>query len=403
MSKPPYRVPLVAETAQEPRNGLVVASTFSGGGGSCYGYELAGYTVAWANEMVQASRDTYRANHPHTVLDPHDIRLVQPQDVLDAAGLAPGELDLLDGSPPCQSFSMAGRRSGGWGKTIKHGDGTEQISDDLFFEFIRLLEGLQPRTFVAENVRGLVTGVAKGQFKRILAGLKAPGYRVGARLLDASWLGVPQARHRLIFVGVREDLGLAPVFPRPLPYQYTLRDALPELHSDDYISMQYGPKNPVRQSSADSPAPTAMASGLGGVRHGQFFLNTVEPETRLTGKQARIAAQLRPGQNGSEVTGGSWFSTHRDQWDAPASTVLAQDGGAACNNIHPDQTRRMSIAELRRICGFPDDYVLTGTYAEQWARLGNAVPPPMTAAVASVLRDEVLLPDTGGAVIKEFQ
>jgi len=331
MSKPPYRVPLVAETALEPRNGLTVASTFSGGGGSCYGYELAGCTVGWANEMVAESRDTYRVNHPGTILDPRDIRQVQPQDVLDALGLRPGELDLLDGSPPCQSFSLAGSRTKGWGKKLSHADGTEQVSDDLFFEFARLLKDLQPKTFVAENVKGMVIGAAKGQFKRILVALKVAGYRVEARLLDASWLGVPQARQRLIFVGVRDDLGMAPVFPRPLPYQYTLRDALPELDAQDYLAMQFGPKNPIHRSSVEEPAPTVMASGMGGVGSHQLFLNT-------------------------------------------------------------DQPRRLSIAELRRVCGFPDDYVLTGTYAQQWARLGNAVPPPMTAAVASVLRDAVLLP-----------
>jgi len=96
----------------------------------------------------------------------------------------------------------------------------------LFFEFIRLLDGLKPRVFVAENVSGLVKGVAKGVFLEILAKLKACGYRVGVKVLDAQWLGVPQARQRTIFIGVREDLGKPPVFPKPLPYRYTMREAL---------------------------------------------------------------------------------------------------------------------------------------------------------------------------------
>ena len=101
-----------------------------------------------------------------------------------------------------------------------------QRTDDLFFEYARLLKGLLPKCFVAENVSGLVKGVAKGYFLEILAALKGSGYRVEAGLLDAQWLGVPQTRQRLIFVGVREDLGLPPAFPRPLPYRYSVREAL---------------------------------------------------------------------------------------------------------------------------------------------------------------------------------
>jgi len=389
MSKPPYRVPLVAETALEPHNGLMVASTFSGGGGSCYGYELAGYTVGWANEMVAESRDTYRANHPGTILDPRDIRQVQPQDVLDALGLRPGELDLLDGSPPCQSFSLAGSRTKGWGKKLSHADGTEQVSDDLFFEFARLLKGLQSRTFVAENVKGMVTGAAKGQFKRILVALKNAGYRVEARLLDASWLGVPQARQRLIFVGVRNDLGMAPVFPRPLPYRYTLRDVLPELHPDTQMIV----KNPKADfvpewGSLDHPSKTIMA---GVELNPRISGRVIEPETWSKGKTGEIAAQLLPGQSGDEITGSGYWQLHRLHPDEPVPTVSAHWGGGSTNQIHPNEPRQLSIAELRRVCGFPDDYVLTGTYAQQWARLGNAVPPPMAAAVGASLRDHVLL------------
>ncbi len=124
-----------------------------------------------------------------------------------------GELDLFDGSPPCASFSTAGKREAGWGKVKDYSD-TKQRTDDLFLEYVRLLRGLQPKVFVAENVSGLVKGVAKGYFLEILAALKASGYRVTCRVLDAQWLGVPQQRQRTIFVGVREDLGLDPVHPK---------------------------------------------------------------------------------------------------------------------------------------------------------------------------------------------
>ena len=113
--------------------------------------------------------------------------------ILKAIGLKAGEIDAMEGSPPCASFSTAGKREKHWGKAKKYSD-TVQRTDDLFFEYVRLIDGLKPRAFVAENVSGLVKGVAKGWFLEILAKLKACGYRVECRLLDAQWLGVPQAR-----------------------------------------------------------------------------------------------------------------------------------------------------------------------------------------------------------------
>ena len=212
-----YRVPSLEEVRRVPWNGYVVASLFAGGGGSSTGYRMAGYRVAYANDVVEEARATYRANcADYTAIDGTDVREVRGPAILDAVEAVTGrrELDVLDGSPPCQAFSTAGPRDRTWGLEVAHADGTQQRSDDLFYEYARLLAELRPKAFVAENVAGLVRGVARGYFKRILAALKEPGYRVEARLLDAQWLGVPQARQRLIFVGVREDLGLG---ARPSP------------------------------------------------------------------------------------------------------------------------------------------------------------------------------------------
>ena len=215
--KPPYRVPTMTEIAALKPNALRAVSTFSGCGGSCLGFEMAGYRVAWGNEFIPAAAATYILNHPDTILDTRDIRSVQPSEILEATGLAVGELDVFEGSPPCASFSTAGKRARDWGKVKDYSD-TRQRTDDLFFEYARLLEGLKSRVFVAENISGLVKGVAKGYFIEILAKLKACGYRVSCKVLDAQWLGVPQARQRTIFIGVREDLGKEPVFPKPMPY-----------------------------------------------------------------------------------------------------------------------------------------------------------------------------------------
>ncbi len=172
LDKPAYRVPSMSEIAALPWNGFNVISTFSGCGGSSLGYKMAGFRVLWANEFIPAAQETYRANHPATILDTRDIRKVTVESVLEATGLKAGELDLFDGSPPCASFSTSGLREKAWGKVKDYSD-TKQRVDDLFYEYTRLLKGLQPKVFIAENVSGLVKGTAKGQFIEILTALRA--------------------------------------------------------------------------------------------------------------------------------------------------------------------------------------------------------------------------------------
>src|SRR4051812_4708676 len=115
VSKPPYKVPTMADIRALPWNGYRVVSLFSGGGGSCTGYAMAGFKICFASEFIEEAAKTYRANHPDTILDTQDIRTVTADDILTATGLSIGELDLLDASPPCSSFSTAGARERGWG------------------------------------------------------------------------------------------------------------------------------------------------------------------------------------------------------------------------------------------------------------------------------------------------
>lgn len=386
--RPPYRIPSMDEIRAIPWNGYRVASTFSGCGGSSLGYRLAGFRVVWASEFVDAARETYVANaSPETIVDGRDIRLVTAGEIVAATGVAVGALDLLDGSPPCASFSTAGKREAGWGKVRKYSD-TEQRTDDLFGEFVRILAGLRPRTFVAENVSGLVKGVAKGYFLEILAALKGAGYRVACRLLDAQWLGVPQSRVRTIFVGVRDDLGLEPRHPSPLPYRYAVRDALPGiLRTGGVRSTGYGAG---KLRGADEPIATIMAGG-GGMNTSQFGVEAETDFSRFAvGREAR---RLRPGE-----LSGRYFSLVRPDPNRPSPTIQASHGEKSIASVtHPSGRRKLSIAELRRLCGFPDDFVLTGTYQQQWERLGRAVPPPMMERVAATVRDEILRPADGRA------
>jgi DNA (cytosine-5)-methyltransferase 1 len=374
MNKPLYRIPLMTEIAALPWNGFNAISTFSGCGGSSLGYKMAGYRVLYANEFIPAAQETYRANHKGTLLDTRDIRKVQPRDILDAIGKNPGELDLMDGSPPCASFSTAGKREAGWGQVKKYSD-TKQRTDDLFFEFTRLLTGIQPKVFVAENVSGLVKGTAKGYFLEILAALKECGYRVKCKVLDAQWLGVPQSRQRTIFVGVRNDLAADPAHPSPLPYRYTVRDALPWI-----VKAVQDPKGQFAiQEASDKPVFWIKAGSASHVY--------VEAESDISRYcTGREWDKLAPGEQSDR-----YFNLVKAHPDKPVPTICSSHGsGSIASVTHPTEKRKFAIAELKRLCGFPDDFVLTGSYAQQWERLGRAVPPVMMSHIAATVRDKIL-------------
>jgi DNA (cytosine-5)-methyltransferase 1 len=379
--KPKYQIPSMSDIEQLPWNGLNAISTFSGCGGSSLGYKMAGFRVLWASEFVPAAQETYRANHKDTILDTRDIRKVQPQDILEAIGMQSGEIDLLDGSPPCASFSTSGKRETGWGRIKDYSD-TRQRTDDLFFEFARLVQGIQPKVFVAENVSGLVKGVAKGYFLEILSSLKNCGYKVSAKLLDAQWLGVPQMRQRLIFVGVRNDLGVEPQHPKPLPYRYSLRDAIPWIVSEK----RSGKLNNWQPS--DQPANCIVASGADRSESAYFSGGTyIEAETDIS--RYAIGEEWEKLQQGEESD--RYFNLKRSNVDTPSQAILASHGNPSTAGVtHPTEKRKFSIAELKRICSFPDDFVLTGTYEQQWERLGRAVPPIMMRAIAQTIVDKVL-------------
>jgi DNA (cytosine-5)-methyltransferase 1 len=371
--------------------GLVAASTFSGCGGSSLGYRMAGFSVRYANEFVEAARDTYAANQsPATFLDGRDIRTVTGAEILEYCG---GSVDLLDGSPPCSDFSTAGKREKGWGKVKQYSD-TEQRVDDLFFEFARLVREVQPRCFVAENVSGLVKGSAKGYFKLILAALRDCGYRVEAKLLTASWLGVPQARQRLIFVGVRADQGFDPIFPKPLPYQYTVREAI---CPDEPLLAVYDTMGTVggfakATDTTDTPSQTITTQTH---LHYQLFGGAKlekDPETGqnlVFTKYSIYETWKRLGIG--ESPSGSYFNLIRTNPDRPAPTIAASHGSpGVASAAHWEIPRKFSLGECRRLCSFPDDFILTGDYAQRWERLGRAVPPVMMSHIAAGLRDALL-------------
>jgi DNA (cytosine-5)-methyltransferase 1 len=181
-----------------------VFSCFACGGGSSMGYKLAGFDVIGVNEIDPKMMDAYKTNHnpKYAFLEPiqtFKLRNDLPQDLFN--------LDILDGSPPCSSFSMAGDREEKWGVEKKFREGQqEQILDTLFFDFIDLAKKLQPKVVVAENVKGLLLGNAKSYVLKIYEEFEKAGYYVKHWLLDSSRMGVPRRRERVFFLAIRKDL-----------------------------------------------------------------------------------------------------------------------------------------------------------------------------------------------------
>lgn len=348
-----YAVPDMKQVnAVRGTNGYKVISTFSGCGGSCLGFEMAGYEIVWANEFIEEARNTYALNHPDTILNGQDIREITPAQILKETNLT--EIDVLEGSPPCASFSMAGSREKAWGKEKKYSDSVQR-ADDLFFEYSRIIKGLQPKVFVAENVTGLVRGKAIGYFKEILTELRSAGYMVGAKVLDASYLGVPQARQRLIIIGVRNDLvdkfGVVPTFPNPMTTRYTLRDVL-DINSE-----------PITHDPETGHDITLDRYALG-----------------REWDKIRVAEQST-----------KYFQLVRPALDKPIGTITATGGNVGAAGVtHPTQKRKFTLQELRLLSSFPADFQLTGTFEQRWERIGRSVPPLMMKAIAETVRVAIL-------------
>lgn len=181
-----------------------VFSCFACGGGSTMGYKLAGFDVLGCNEIDPTIIEVYKLNHNPKYAYCEGIQTFKLRNDLPEELYS---LDILDGSPPCSSFSMAGNREKDWGKNKKFREGqSNQVLDTLFFDFIDLAEKLQPKVVIAENVKGLLLGNAKSYVRQIYKDFDRAGYIVQHFLLDASKMGVPQRHERVFFIALRKDL-----------------------------------------------------------------------------------------------------------------------------------------------------------------------------------------------------
>jgi|TARA_Y100000310_G_scaffold90528_3_gene87832 DNA (cytosine-5)-methyltransferase 1 len=320
-----------------------VISTFSGVGGSSLGYKMAGLNVIAAVEFLDYQAKTYRANHINTKLYEGNIRDINPLEMLTELGLKSGELDILDGSPPCSAFSTAGKREAGWGKAKKYGNRV-QVVDDLFFEYIRFVQKMQPKVFVAENVSGLIKGSAKGYFKEIFNLLITCGYNVKAKVINAKYYGVPQSRERLIFIGVRKDLNILPSYPMASNNVITLNKAFHNIVNTKKDLMQ----SDIRKYAIYKEA------------------------LKITKKSNKYMSLVKQSPN------------------KPSDCLTATAGNlGAASVIHWDN-RKFTVPECKSIGSFPSDFELVGSWGENTEAIGRAVPPLMMCAIAKNIKENIL-------------
>jgi DNA (cytosine-5)-methyltransferase 1 len=307
-----------------------VISTFAGCGGSSLGYSAAGFLELLAVEIEPNAASTFRRNFPDVAVFEGDIAQLTVAAILNECGLEVGQLDVLDGSPPCQGFSTAGLRI------------MEDPRNQLFREYVRLLRGLQPKAFLMENVSGMVKGPMREIFVEILKELKASGYRVRAMLMDAQWYGVPQIRKRMIFLGIREDLGIEPEFPAPERFRVTCRDAIGHI-------------------PAGQPGPH-------------------HPRVLEAWRLAKPHQDLRK----SRMKAGSYQSAKLDP-TRPSRTQTA-------SHMHWrwDVARQLTRDEAALLMSFPSQFHFHASRNDYTRRIGNAVPPLLAEALALALRKAIL-------------
>ena len=294
-------------------------SLFTGLGGSSLGVKKAGFQELLAVEWNKSARDIYKLNFPDVPVEGWDISSISGAQLLERINLKPGELDYLETSPPCQDLSSANTKN------------FNPVSNrnSLFRKTLQLIGETQPKVFTIENVPGLLRKKNKSFLKKVIDDLSQLNYQWEIRVLKAEEFGVPQARRRVIIVGVRRDIfnWLRPIdlFPQP--------------------DLEH-----VKDMNLAKILPEVMAFSPGQFQD-KVKLANLKPVCTIT------------------RTASLWF--------------YDKDG----------KRRRPTIEELKKLFTFPDSFKFTGTFLQQWAGLGNCVPPELAFAVASHLKNNILTPD----------
>lgn len=403
MSYQKYYVKDVKEKSSEKLFNVI--SCFAGGGGSSTGYRLAGANILLINEFVEEAISTYQANFPDTNVLVDDIKKYTSDDFLEMAGIKVGELDLLDGSPPCSAFSLAGKRNKGWegyvedtressidletGEVVQTGelkkkDGIKKYSEDkiqesiedLFLEYIRIAKGIQPKVIVAENVKGITFGESKKKLLEFINDFERIGYEVSYQVMNAADFGTPQGRERTIFICVRKDvaetiglnfMNISGIFPtKTVTKHVTMREAFEDIENDpEEIKML-----------------TEFVEGSFQNKFLSFLPFNPEKPIKPSDKQFR---EFNPK--------GSCFNMIRPAPDLPSPTLTQQGQKKGLSGVfHYAENRKPTIVEFKRLMGMPEDFILTGDFDQQAERLGRMVAPKMMKEIANSIYKNILEP-----------
>lgn len=327
-----------------PKNGLKVMSTFACGGGSSMGYKRAGCDVIAANDI-----DPEMAYHYKLNINPRYYFLCPIRDLLTKE--LPSELfnlDILDGSPPCSTFSMAGSREKAWGKNKKFREGqATQVLSDLFFDYLDLVERLRPRVAIAENVKGMVLGNAKGYTKMVMERFKEIGYRPQLFLVNAADCGVPQKRERVFFCAIRDDIEAPPLVLKPHHRWISAGEAT----SDVQV---------LTEAEIKETVPTKIDLEWWHLtRQGDDYGDTIR---RMGKGKEKYWNHIKWNQEGVRRT---LAATH-EQFN------------------HWSECRKLTFREWKRLGSFPDDYQAKTDKIGKYM-IGMSVPPKMTEQVAKAV------------------
>jgi len=330
----------LADLHAVPKIGVRVMSTFACGGGSTMGYKRAGCDVIAANDIDAEMAWHYKTNHR-----PQHFFLCPIRDLLTAD--LPAELfdlDILDGSPPCSAFSTAGSREDAWGvdKHFREGQ-AKQVLSDLFFDFLDLAARLRPRVVIAENVKGMIGGNAKGYTRKVMQRLREIGYRPQLFLVNSADCGVPQRRERVFFCAVRDDIAAPPLQLAPQHRWISAGEATADLQV----------LTPSEIESTKCTSKTDLT-----------WWPLTEP-----GELFSAATQRKLGFR-------KLFTQAKLDSKKPSCTLTATD-----MQYHWSSCRRLTLREWKRLGSFPDDYATKSDKLGKYL-IGMSVPPKMTEAVA---------------------
>lgn len=323
---------------------LTAIELFAGAGGLALGVEKAGFNTLALVEFDKDAVQTLRTNRPNWNVIHDDIANVTPLDLPKEFNLKTGELDLLSGGAPCQAFSYAGKRLG-----FKDARGT------LFYHYAIFLKKLQPKTFLFENVRGLLTHDKGRTYEIMLSVFRECGYTVQKQVLNAWDYGNAQKRQRLVTIGIRNDLvGKVSInFPAPHSYKPVLRDVLQDVPQSDGVQYSEYKRNIFKLVPA-----------------GGYWRDIPE----------EIAKEYM--KNCWNMGGGRTGILRRLSMDEPSLTVLTSPSQKQTDRCHPLEPRPFTIRENARIQSFPDEWIFCGTVSSQYKQIGNAVPVNLALDIA---------------------